>query len=232
MMGFKSFVRIATMASLAASGLSTPAYAELVLSDLVVELVQGKSIRKDIELWNDSNERSYVEISPAEIVNAGQPSESRRQLSDPEQLGLLVSPNRMILEPGQHKIIRIAAISPAVERDRVYRVTVKPVVGDFSEGQSGLKLLVGYDVLAIVRPSKPMPKIVGSRDGQTLIVRNEGNSSAELLSGKQCAKAGASCSALPGKRLYSGAEWRVQLPGDGPIEFSVKYGEQLSTVRF
>jgi P pilus assembly chaperone PapD len=220
------------LASLAATVLSAPAGAELVLSDLVVELVPGKEIRKDIELWNDSDERSYVEISPAEIVNAGQSSETRRQIPDPEQLGLLVSPNRMILEPGQHKVIRIAAISPVVERERVYRVTVKPVVGDVSEGQSGLKLLVGYDVLAIVRPTNPTPKIVGNREGRTLVIRNEGNSSAELLNGKQCVTAGERCSALPGKRLYSGAQWRLQLQGDGPIEYSVKLGEKLSTVRF
>jgi len=214
------------------AGLAAPARAELVLSDLVVDLQPGKNSRKDIELWNNSDERSYIEITPAEIVNPGQSSELRREAPNPEQLGLLVSPNRMILEPGQHKVVRIAAIAMPIDRERVYRITVKPVVGDISEGQSGLKVLVGYDVLAMVRPGNPVSKISGGREGRTLIVRNEGNSSAELLNGKQCGSVDKSCSALAGKRLYSGAEWRLQLPGDGPVEYSVKLGDQLSTVRF
>ena len=124
-----------------------------MLSDLVVELQPGKSSRKDIELWNNSDERAYVEVAPAEIVNPGQASETRIQELNPERLGLLVSPNRLILEPGQHKVIRIAAIMQPTNNERIYRVTVKPVVGDITGDQSGLKLLVGYDVLAIVRPA-------------------------------------------------------------------------------
>jgi P pilus assembly chaperone PapD len=227
-----SIFRAVTLIWLGASGLTVAARAELVLSDLVVELQAGKNSRKDIELWNNSDERSYVEIKPAEIINPGQLSETRHEVPNPELLGLLVSPNRMILEPGQHKAIRIADIVASADRERVYRVTVKPVVGDISSGQAGLKILVGYDVLTIVRPDNPSPKVVGRREGRTLIVRNEGNTSAELLNGKQCDPLGRGCAALISKRLYSGAEWKLQLSGDGPIEYSIKFGEQLSTVRF
>ena len=45
-----------------------PVAAELVVSDLVVELHADSQLRKDIEVWNNSDERSYVEISPAEIL--------------------------------------------------------------------------------------------------------------------------------------------------------------------
>jgi P pilus assembly chaperone PapD len=231
-MTVRETVRAVAAIWLGIAGLTAPAGAELVVSDLVVELQPGKNSRKDIELWNNSDERSYIEIKPAEIINPGQSSETRRELVDPEKLGLLVSPNRMVLEPGQHKAIRIATIAPSADRERVYRVTVKPVVGDISDGQSGLKILVGYDVLTMVRPANPVPKIEGNREGRTLVVRNEGNSSVELLNGKQCVTADQGCSALAGKRLYSGAEWRLQLTGDGPIEYSVKFGEQISTVRF
>jgi P pilus assembly chaperone PapD len=227
-----SMVRAILATWLIGIGLAVPAYGELILSDLVVELQPGKNSRKDIELWNKADERSYVEISPAEIVNPGQATESRRQEPNPERLGLLVSPNRMILEPGQHKIIRIAAIASPVDRERIYRVTVKPVVGDVSGDHTGLKVLVGYDVLAIVRPANPAPKIAGSREGRTAVIRNEGNSSAELLNGKQCRTGSTNCTSLPGKRLYAGAEWRLPLEGDGPVQYSVKFGDKISTVSF
>ena len=225
-------VRGLVAAWLAGAGLTVPAHGELVLSDLVVELQPGKSSRKDIELWNNSDEPAYVEVAPAEIVNPGQASETRIQELNPERLGLLVSPNRLILEPGQHKVIRVAAIMQPTNNERIYRVTVKPVAGDITGDQSGLKLLVGYDVLAIVRPSSPVPVINASREGRNLVIRNDGNSSAELLNGKQCRLGGKDCATLPGKRLYAGANWRVTLEGDEPVEYSVKIGDKVSTVRF
>lgn len=219
-------------ACLALICLASPADCEIVLSDLIVELQPGQIIRKDIELWNNSNERTFVEIAPAEITSPGRPEETRVSEPNPERLGLLVSPNRLILEPGQHKVIRIAAIARMGEAERVYRVTVKPVVGEVRGEHSGLKLLVGYDVLVLVRPTNPAPKITGVREGRVLIVRNEGNSSAELLEGKQCASVSRVCEALPGKRIYAGAEWRQTLGSDGPVEYRIKYGRVMSTQRF
>ena len=232
MIGVGSIIRAAFATWLAVVGLAVSAHAELVLSDLVVELHPGKNARKDIELWNNSDDRSYVEITPAEIMDPGRATESRRQEPNPERLGLLVSPNRMILEPGQHKVIRVAAIAAPIGRERIYRVTVKPVVGDVSGEHSGLKVLVGYDVLVIVRPENAAPMIVGGREGRTVVIRNEGNSSAELLNGKQCRPIDGNCANLPGKRLYAGAEWRLLLEGEGPVEYSVKFGDKISTIRF
>ena len=208
-----------------------PVAAELVVSDLIVELHANSGPRKDVEVWNNSDERSYVEISPAEILNPGSPAERRVQEADPEKLGLLVSPNRMILEPGQRKVVRIAEISAEQDRERVYRITVKPVVGNLSGDHSGLKVLVGYDILAIVRPSAPVSRISGSRQGKSLIIRNDGNSSAELINGRQC-DPGGRCVNLPGKRLYAGSNWTQELPGNESVEYMVKSAQHLNSVRF
>ena len=58
----------------------------------------------------------------------------------------------MIHEPGQRKLIRLAVIGLRPARERVYRVTVKPVTGELSASETGLKLLVGYDVLVLFSP--------------------------------------------------------------------------------
>ena len=50
-------------AALAALG-ATPARADLVLSDLIVELQLGKQVRRDVEVWNNSPERAFVSIDP------------------------------------------------------------------------------------------------------------------------------------------------------------------------
>jgi P pilus assembly chaperone PapD len=196
------------------------ARAELVLSQLVVELNADRKLRDDIEIWNDSPERAYVAAEPSEIVNPGQRSEARRQETDPEKRGLLVSPARMILEPGQRKLVRVAALSPNPARERVYRVTIRPVAGALSPEQSGLKILVGYDVLVLVRPADPRPQLTARRSGNILTFRNEGNSSLELVDGRQC-EAGGKCVELPGKRLYAGAEWSEELRSPAPVEYRV-----------
>jgi len=196
------------------------AHAEIVLSQLVVDLGSGQDRKADIEVWNNSDERAYVAAEPSEIVDAGKPGETRRAETDPEKRGLLVAPSRMILEPGQRRLIRLAPIGPRGSAERVYRVTVKPVAGALSGEETGLKLLIGYDVLVLLRPASIRPSLAAIRSGKRLTVRNDGNASVELIDGRQCA-AKTACIELPGKRLYAGAEWTQDLPSDAPADYVV-----------
>jgi P pilus assembly chaperone PapD len=198
------------------------AQAELVLSELIVELQPGKQAREDLEIWNNSPERAYVAIAPREIVNPSLPSQSERREADPEKLGILVSPSRMILEPGARKLVRLATLLPSADRERVYRVTVKPVIGGVDAKDTGLKILVGYDVLVLVRPGQPIANVTAVRDGRKLKFNNNGNVSVELMSGKQCDSAHVHCTDLPAKRLYPGASWIVELGADGPAEYMLR----------
>lgn len=210
----------AALAALAALAIPASAKAEIVLSQLVVDLGAKANERADIEVWNTSGERAYVAAEPSEILEAGRPSEQRRTEADPEKRGLLVSPNRMILEPGQRRLIRIAPIGPRGTTERVYRVTVKPVAGELTSDVSGLKLLIGYDVLVLLRPVEMRPILSAVRSGNRLTIRNDGNASVELIDGRQCS-AGSSCADLPGRRIYAGAEWSQELKSAAPVEYSV-----------
>lgn len=212
---------IGFLLGLAALALPAAASAELVLSQLVVDLGSRQGQRADVEVWNNSDERAYVTAEPSEIVDAGKPGETRLTEVDPEKRGLLVAPSRMILEPGQRRLIRITPIGPRGSQERVYRVTVKPVAGALSAEDSGLKLLIGYEVLVLLRPAYVRPGLSATRSGSRLTVRNDGNASVELVNGKQCRPAKAPCIELPGKRLYAGAEWSQELPWSGPVDYTV-----------
>jgi len=200
----------------------TAARANLVLSNLIVDLQPGTHAREDVEVRNDGPNRLYVAVEPALITNPGSPAQARTTNPDPEQLGLLATPARMILEPGQRRLLRIAAIGAAPSSERVYRVTVKPVAGPIASASSGLKILVGYDMLVLVRPANPRIQVDGTRNGGTLVITNSGNSSVELLDGKQCDSTGKACVSLPAKRLYAGAQFSQPLTSDGPIEYRLK----------
>lgn len=207
------------------------ARAELVLSQLVVELAPGENSRSDVEIWNNGKERTFVEVDPREIIGAGTSSETSRTDPDPEKLGLLVAPSRMILEPGQRKLLRIASIAPS-DRERVYRVTVKPVVGQLSAETTGLKVLVGYDMLVLVRPGELKPHVSGSRGANNLMLTNDGNVSVELADGKQCDAAMKNCEPLPGGRLYAGAKKVIAVSPGLRAQYKLKVGTKLFPVQF
>ena len=209
-----------------------PAVAELAVSQLVFELKPGMSRAADIEIFNDSDERSFVAVEPREILDPGLPAQRPLLSPDPEKLGLLVSPTRLVIEPRQRKRLRIAAIGPLPVRERVYRVTVKPVAGEVSGTETGLKLLVGYDLLVLVRPPAGTQRVEVSRNGSSLTIVNRGNASVELAEGRQCDAKGANCSALPGKRLYAGATWQQSLPLATAGEYRIRSGDGWSTLKF
>ena len=226
------FTAAALLTCASALAAASPARAELVLSQLVVDLEAGDRARQDIEVWNKGRAVTYVAVDPREIVAAGTARESGRVEPDPEKLGLLVSPSRMVLEPGQRKLLRVAAIDSGLDRERVYRVTVKPVVGQLSSDQSGLKVLIGYDLLVLARPAILKTNISGTRSGSFLILRNNGNSSVELTDGKQCDEAGKACDPLPGGRLYAGAEKIVPITRHGRARYVVKLPGKLIPQEF
>lgn len=207
------------------------ARADVLLSQLVVELSPGEQARADIEVFNNGPDRTFVAVDPREIVHPGTKGESSRTDPDPELLGLLVSPARMVLEPGQHKLLRIAALA-ANGRERIYRVTVKPAVGQLSSQGSGLKLLVGYDVLVLVRPSEIKPHVIGTRSGDLLTLKNDGNVSVELVDGKECRASTKICDALPGGRLYAGAEKAVKVGSERRVEYKLRVGNKSIPVAF
>lgn len=217
---------------LAALGMGTSARAEMVLSQVIVDLETDEPPRDDIEVWNSGTDRMYVQAEPFEIISPGTAQEARVAASDPETSGLLISPQRLVLAPGERRIIRIALIGERPSFDRVYRVAIRPVVGAVSSPGNAVKVLVGYDALVIVRPAQRSGDIVGHRDGNALVLRNEGNTSQEIYQGRQCNAAGGDCRELPAKRLYPGASWVQALPFDTPVSYKTAVADQIRERQF
>jgi len=146
--------------------------------------------------------------------------------------GLLVTPQKLILEPGEHKLVRIAAVAARPARDRVYRVTIKPVAGAVSAEQSALKLYVGYDALVLYRPEQLRADLTATRNGRQLTIHNGGNTNVELAQGRQCDAGGQNCQNLPANRLYAGADWTIAVPFTTPVTFRTWTGGSEGTVKF
>jgi len=216
----------------AALGLASLAHAEMVLSQVIVDLFPGKPPRDDIEVWNDGPERMYVSAEPFEILRPGTPQETRVPAGEPEQSGILIAPRRLVLEPGERRTIRVAAVGRRSASDRVYRVAIEPIGGPVSASESALKVFIGYDALVLVRPEKFAGDVVGERKGRALTLTNGGNTAQELFEGKQCDAAGQDCRPLPAKRLYPGAVWQQALPFDAPVSYKAAIGPTIRERKF
>lgn len=210
--------------------LAGPARAQLAVDRLILEFEAGGQRRQDVEVSNQGDERMFVTVEPRIVNDPGTDQESRETMQNPEALGLLVTPNRMILEPGQTRLLRIAPLPRQTDTDRIYRVSVRPVVGRLDPNRSGVRVVVGYQLLVIIRPPGAEADIRASRDGRTITFTNRGNSNALLFNGRQCNSEGAGCVDLPARRLYAGNSWTLTTRYTTPVQYYVQF-KGRSTVR-
>ena len=209
---------------LAASAL----HANMELNNVILHFEPGEATRQDVEVSNRGDTPLYVEIEPRVVLSPGTANEDRSLISDPRQAGLLVTPNKLIVPPGSTKSVRMVKMGETMD-ERVYRVAARPVVGGVEAQENGLKILIGYEVLAIVYPSISKPRLRVERDGQRLTVRNIGNTNVLMREGYQCAEAGLpreQCESLPGKRVYPGNVWQLDLPLDRPVTYYQSVGSR------
>lgn len=207
------------------------ASAHLSIDKLWVDFVQGESERSDIVIRNDGKERYYVSVSVSEIDNPGTPEEKRVEQPDPEKAGLLVTPNRLILDPGALRSIRLVSLNDDVKQDRVYRVLVSPQIGAIQADQNTqsdargltIKMLASYDVLVVVKPHDAQAKLTATRTPTQVVFTNGGNSNILLADGLVCpgtvTEADASektCKSFDATRLYAGNSTTVAI--DNPTD--------------
>ena len=208
-----------------------PAAASMVLSNAIIHFEDGAPARQDVEITNTGEDVLYVQIEPHVVLNPGTEEEKRVAIKNPREHGLLVTPSRMVLAPGTAKSMRFVKLSmpddPKQEKERIYRISARPVVGDVHAEQTGVKVLIGYEVLAIVYPSNPQPDLHVQRDGRVLRAENRGNTNVLLQEGFQCESAEQpleDCAPVRGKRMYPGLTWEVELTHDLPVRFFQSVG--------
>lgn len=200
--------------------------ANMQLNNVIFHFEPGEGARKDVEVFNPGELPLYVEIVPAQVLAPGEADEKREVIKDPRAAGLLVTPNKLIVPPGTSKMVRLVKLG-GNPKERVYRVAAKPVVGGVDADESGLKVMIGYELLAIVYPNNPQPDLQVEREGKLLRVKNAGNANVLLREGFQCPEQDMpkeQCTPLPGRRMYPGNEWQIELPHDLPVTYYQSVG--------
>jgi len=198
-----------------------PSFAGMELNNVIFHFEPGEATRQDIEVYNSGDAPLYVEVQPSVVLSPGEEGEDRIPITDPREAGLLDTPNRLIIPAGASKSVRLVKLANT-PHERVFRIAVKPVNSGVEAEQSGLKIMIGYEVLAIIYPNNPTPNLEVTRQGRQLHIRNTGNSNVLLREGYQCQSPDQpreECAQLPGRRMYSGNEWQLELPLDLPVTY-------------
>ncbi|MFK8017032.1 MAG: molecular chaperone [Gammaproteobacteria bacterium] len=211
------------------------AHASMALSNVIVHFEPGQPTRQDIDVENLGDEPLYVAIKPHVVHNPGTHRERRELIRDPRAAGLLVTPNRLVIAPGARKRLRLVNLNPGASDERVYRVAVTPVVGELTAEQSGLKVLIGYEVLVLAQPTTPSPDLLAQRIGGALHFENRGNTNVLLREGHQCTSVDApldTCTPLASKRLYPGNRWQLELDSELPVIYHLGTGTQNRVVHY
>lgn len=176
---------------------------------------------QDIKVINVGTDTAYVEVQIDLVQNPGLPNQKLLPLQDnPYQVGLIVTPNKMVIPVHQMRLARILYIGdPPTNNDVVYKVRIAPVsgqlvpVGNLNKNvAAGVDLIIAYSINVFIRPIAPAPKLVLLREGTDLTLKNVGNTNFLVGSCKQCAGKNCGKGIVLSKRMYVGETAHYTLP--------------------
>ena len=214
--------------------LTQPVWAAMSLDKIILYLEDKPNSREDIVVTNPDNETLYLQTEIYRVDNPGQPDEKRVRVVDPKDFKLLVSPSKAVIPSGEQKRFRLMSLERGLDKEKVYRVTFKPVVGDIKSDRTALKILVAYQALIFVQPESAQYKLsLEKSDGNKLAIANNGNVNVEVSDIQYC-KAETECAPVEqAGRVYSGA--KLSLEGEfsagGYLELLARNGRESERLK-
>ena len=218
-----------------------PAVAGIYVDKSIITFESGDALRQDVIISNPDPERAFVEVQVLEVNDPGTDDETRKVVKDPESIGLIASPRRLMIPPSSQRVIRLVSLNGFQDSEQVYRVNVRPVAGAVESDKMAVMVLVTYQLLVFVEPDRVVVNLEADRDGDILTLHNTGNVNVLLYDGQQCEAdseaersdaASASVEALinpenvedncvevNSKRLYPGNQVSMTLPRSAPVTF-------------
>jgi P pilus assembly chaperone PapD len=220
--------------------LTFQANAGISLSQAIVHFEDDGKRSEDVVVSNQGTETVYVRVEPSVIHNPGTEAQEREVYRDPKAAGLLVTPQRLVIPAGGRKRLRFVRMDnpAAATTDKVFRVLVKPEVGEVQSDQTAVKIIVAYEILVLSQPKNSRPDIQASFDGTTLKLSNAGNTNVLLQKGVQCPKGQSiedennECVEITGKRIYAGTSWETQVPFLTPVKYQIAVGMDNDIITF
>jgi len=181
--------------------------------------------QQQIQVTNTGKTTAYVKVTPWMIQSPGTEDQTMIAMKNPKSLGLLVTPQQLVLQAGQTLPITVQRTQESGRTEHVYQIAVQPMVGKLVASAStnkqkniGLKVLVGYGVRTIILPENIKQNIRIKRDENHITISNKGTVDVLLHGKPQCYK-DQQCKPIPTRRLYPGNTWKLLAPYPAPVTF-------------
>lgn len=212
----------------------TCVHANMMLNRMIVHFKSDKQW-EDIIVNNPDKEALYLSVSVTKVKNPGTPREEKITVTDPKEIELLVSPQKVIIPAHGRQTVRIARTKPSsTDKEITYQATFVPVIGKIHANKNAIKILISYQAIIFLQPPNPFIQVASVPDKNTIKFTNMGNVNVLLNSGKYCphakGKDKAKCIDLEGIRVYAGESWTMKLPENaeptGEVIFSLHDGSR------
>ena len=204
-------------------------HAALALGNIIVD-IPSTTPKADIEVYNRSQQPMAIAVDVKEIINPGQETQQSLNILADEDFtndSLIIDPSMFILAASEKRLLRFMNLNTDITTDKIYRVSVTPKENinpklQAQEGVSaGVKILLAYEVLAIIRPSEIEYNVEYTRVGNKLKLTNKGNSNIIINSVANCEYTPVEhCSDIPAIRLYAGMHTSIDLAYATPVSIS------------
>ena len=208
--------------------------ANISISLTILDFLPKDSRQKNIELGNNKKDMSYIKSEVSEILNPGMPNQKRIPITRKNRGKLIISPLQLTMKPNERKIIRFISTEKNLKKDSVFRTTIVPLIKPKKDQQGiGINVLIGYEVLTIIRPKNMIFDLNITRNikRNTITYKNNGNTNILLNKVVQCDEYGIDCQTLAHKRLYAGNTYTVSLPYYGAkITNEIQYANKTKRI--
>lgn len=192
--------------------------AGILLDKSIVDFPANEPPRQDITVTNQSDEIAYVKVEVLKVNNPGTEQETRTPVTGEEDIEFIASPAKIAVPPGGRKQVRLVSLTEPGD-EKVYRINFTPVLPPLEDTEKegiGVRIVIAYQVLALIHPAEPEEKLLIKRDPISISFDNQGNTYALISNVRQCDKNGENCQDdLGSKRLYAGNKMTIALPYNG-----------------
>ncbi len=181
---------------------------------------------REIHIQNTGKQVEYINVTLKEVLHPGTPNVQDIPFvhQNPYAFGIAAAPSKLILQPGEHVVVRLVNLVKSTPTDRIYYVTftpaipaIEPVQGQTMGVHAGLTVVTAYGVLVIIRPVTPHPQLQVMLKDHVVRVHNEGNTTVVTLGLWGCPQMGDAlplCARIANSAhlVYPGTGFQVNLP--------------------
>jgi P pilus assembly chaperone PapD len=213
------------------------------------EFIDGDKSTLLKRIMNNGDNTAFIKTEVSEITwNAnGQKNEKRfdaSAISNASVDGLIVTPARMIVPAKNMQPARFI-VTGSRDKERYYRVRFIPVMpkdqyefgqtkkdfDDYSKKlNAGVNVLTGFGTIAVVRPKNATFNTTIQSEGNSITIRNNGNSTIVLDNIKQCA--GNNCSESASTILLPGKQHQLRKEVKKSWQFTLLEGRKKTPKTF